>query len=244
MFALGACVSYSMKARRRGWALVSLTVVALNAPAWALTIASPRPGERVMPGQTVWLIVHPSAPEEMDMRAIQVFAPGAEGCQSVQPTIPIQCALTIPDGVDKTPLPTAVDIRIVAAFGNGTEGRAATQVTIAAATEPLVALRGDAREQPLVFDYIGQEKNLTVSGESADGARHDLRGSSRGTRYEVSDPAVIEVRGDGRVVAQGVGAATIMVRHGSLFFEVPVTVRGASRPPVKESGRALRRPRP
>lgn len=216
-----------MKVKQRYLTLVTLMSVALSGAAWPLTVESPRPGEQAMPGQTVWLIVQPSSGAEMDVRAVQVLAPGANGCEDVQPILPIQCALTIPDDSDKSSVPTAVDIRVTVILANGTESRASANVNvIAAATEALMALRGDPREHPLIFGSISQEKDLTVVGESANGATRDLRGRSQGTVYDISNPAVVEVRDDGRVVAQGSGAATITVRNGSLSFNVPVIVRG------------------
>ena len=218
-------------AMNRAWfssVVAGFIAVTSASPVWPLTIESPRPGEQVMPGQTVWLIVQPGPGAEADVRAVQVLAPWASGCENVRPAAPIQCQLTIPDGSDQTPVPTAVDIRVMATFANGMQGSAATQVTIAA-TEPLMTLRGDPRELPLVFDAVGQEKNLTVFGESAEGARRDLRGRSQGTVYDISNPAVVKVHDDGRVVAQGPGAATITVRSGALFFEVPVIVHSGGK---------------
>lgn len=209
-------------------ALVSLTAIALSSSAWPLTIEIPHPGEQVMPGQVVWLIVQPGAGDEGDVRTVQVLAPGASGCENLQPTALIQCALTIPDGSGEAPVPNAVDIRVQVTFANGKEARASTYVTIAA-TPTLTALRGDPREHPLTFDSVSQERNLTVLGWSTDGSILDLRGRRQGTVYEVSNPAVVKVRDDGSVVATGIGTATITVQNGSLSFEVPVIVKGAPR---------------
>ena len=209
--------------------LSALAAMALSDSAWSLTIESPRPGEQVMPGQTVWLIVQPDSRDEEDMRSVQVLAPGASGCDNVQPAVPIQCQLTIPDGSDQTPVPMAVDIRVMVTFDNGTESGASTHMAIATTTGALMALQGDPRERPLVFDSVGQEKDLTVLGRSLDGATHDLRGRIRGTIYDVSDPRVVRVRDDGRVVAKGAGTATITIRNGSFSFEVPVVVRSETK---------------
>lgn len=201
-----------------------ISAAIVSGPAWPLTIESPQSGEQVMPGQTVWLIVQPSSGTEANVRAVQVLAPGASGCENVQPAAPIQCQLTIPDGSEQTPVPTAVDIRVTVTFADGTESNASTHVVIATTTEALMALQGDPREDPLVFDSVGQEKDLTVLGRSLDGATHDLRGRIRGTIYDISDPKVVHVRNDGRVVAKGAGTATITIRNGSFSFEVPVVV--------------------
>lgn len=212
--------------RRNCSALAMLTAAVFSSTAWSLTIVSPRSGEQVMPGQSIWLIIQPDNAAEADMRAIQILAPGAQGCENVPLSVPIQCQLTVPD--DAGAIPTAVDIRVQASFSNGTEARASTHLTVAApptTNEGLMDLRGDARELPLVFDAINQEKDLTVLGESADGATRDLRGRSQGTRYDVRNPAVVVVRNDGRVVAQGIGTTTIIVRNGALSFKVPVIVR-------------------
>lgn len=102
----------------------------LSGPAWSLTIVSPRPGEQVIPGQSIWLIVQPDIGAETEMRSIQVLAPGASGCENINPLLPIQCMLTIPDGAGKRPLPVAIDIRVLAVFANGSESRASTHVVV------------------------------------------------------------------------------------------------------------------
>lgn len=219
----------TMKVKWRYLALASLTAVALSGPAWSLTIVSPRPGEQAMPGQALWLIVQPDNGAEADMRTIQVLAPGAKGCENIQASVPIQCTLTVPDGSGNEPVPATIDIRVLVTFANGTESSASTHVAVATATETLTALRGDPREHPLMFDSVGQQKDLAVFGESTNGATHDLRGRRQGTIYDISNSAVVLVRDDGRAVAQGVGTATITVRNGALFFEVPVIVRGGAK---------------
>ena len=217
-----------MKIKQRYFTLILPATFALSGSVWAVTIESPRPGEQVMPGQTVWLIVQPSSGAEMDVRAVKILAPGASGCEDVLPMLPIQCALTIPDGSDKSSIPTGVDIRVMVTFANGTESSISANVNVsAAAAEAIMALRGDPREHPLVFDSVGQEKDLTVLGESADGATHNLKGRSQGTTYDIGNPAIVKVHDDGRVVAQSPGTTTITVRSGALFFEVPVIVRSA-----------------
>ena len=130
-------------------------------------------------------------------------------------------------------IPTAVDIRVHVTYLNGLEGNASTQVNVVMPTEALSALQGDPRDSPLVFDSVGQEKDLTVMGLSLDGTTLDLRGRDKGTVYDINNPAVVKVREDGRVVAQRMGTATITVRNGSLFFEVPVVVRVPERGQVK-----------
>lgn len=213
-----------MKIKRCNLRLIALTTLVISVPVLPFTIESPRSGEQVMPGQSVWLIVQPDSSAEAELRAVQVLAPGASGCEKVQATVPIQCQLTIPDGSNKTTAPLAVDIRVHVTYANGMQGSASTYINVASVSEALTALRGNPRERPLMFDAIGQEKDLTVLGWTVDGATRDLRGRSKGTLYSVSNPAVVKVREDGRVIAQAAGAATITVQNGSLFFEVPVIV--------------------
>lgn len=204
-------------------------------PAWSLTIQSPNAGESVSPGQTVWLVAQPSSPAESDIQAIRVMAPGASGCEHVLPSVPVQCPLTIDDGSGDSGIPTTVDIRVQITFANGSEAQAKTNV-IVTETRSLQALEGDPRASPLVFDTMGQERDLPVFGVSIDGAIHDLRGRRQGTVYQISDPTVVTVRNDGRVVAKTAGTATITVRNGAFTFDVPVIVRdetGAKRKPKK-----------
>lgn len=194
------------------------------APVWSLVIQSPNPGESVSPGQTVWLIVQPSSPAERDIQAVRIMAPGALGCKDVQPSVPVQCPLTIPDGSGDMAVPTGIDIRVQVTFADGTEALAKTSVTVTE-TRPLQALEGDPRASPLVFNAIGEERDLPVFGVSADGSIHDLRGRRQGTVYDISDSAVVIVRNDGRVVSKTAGTATITVRNGAFAFDVPVIVR-------------------
>lgn len=212
-----------MKTRWLDKVLAGVIAAMGAAPAWPLVIQSPRPGESVSPGQTVWLIVNPSSPAESDIQAVRIMAPGASGCEDVPPSVPVQCSLTIPDGSDDAAIPTAVDIRVQVTFADGTEAQAKTSVTVTE-TRSLQALEGDPRASPLVFNAIGEERDFPVFGISTDGAMHDLRGRRQGTMYDISDPAVVKVRDDGRVVAQAVGAATITVQNGAFSFEVPVFV--------------------
>lgn len=214
-----------MKIMQRSLKFMVFAAVVIATPAWPLTIASPRAGEQVKPGQTMWLIVQASSSAETNVQTVQVLAPGAKGCEDVLPASPIQCQLTIPDGSDDAVIPTAVDIRVHVTYINGLEGSASTQVNVVMPTEALSALQGDPRDSPLVFDAVGQEKNLSVMGLSLDGTTLDLRGRDKGTVYDINNPAVVKVREDGRVVAQRMGKATITVRNGALFFEVPVIVR-------------------
>lgn len=214
-----------MKTRWLDKTLAGVIVTMSAAPAWPLVIQSPTPGESVSPGQTVWLIVQPSSPAESDIQAVRIMAPGASGCKDVQPSVPVQCPLTIPDGSGDSAIPAAVDIRVQVTFADGSEAQVKTNVTVTE-TRSLEGLEGDPRASPLVFDAIGQERDLPVFGVSADGATHDLRGRNRGTVYHISDPAVVTVRSDGRVVSKAAGAATITVRNGAFAFDVGVIVRG------------------
>ena len=213
-----------MKARWLDKALVAAIAAMGAAPAWPLVIQSPLPGESVSPGQTVWLIVQPSSPAERDIQAVRIMAPGASGCEDVQPSVPVQCPLTIPGGSGDVAVPTGIDIRVQITFADGTEALAKTSVTVTE-TRPLQALEGDPRASPLVFNAIGEERDLPVFGVSTDGAIHDLRGRRQGTVYDISDSAVVIVRNDGRVVSKTAGTATITVRNGAFAFDVPVIVR-------------------
>lgn len=228
-----------MKTQWLDKALAGAIAAMAAAPAWPLAIQSPSPGELVSPGQTVWLIVQPSSPAERDIQIVRIMAPGARGCEDVQPSMPVQCPLTIPDGSDDAAIPTAVDIRVQVTFADGTEAQAKTNVTVTE-TRSLQALEGDPRASPLVFDAIGQERDLPVFGVSIDGAMHDLRGRHQGTVYDISDPAVVTVRNDGRVVSKAAGTATITVRNGALAFDVPVIVRRSTAHPPSSRSHAQR----
>lgn len=206
-------------------ALAGLSVLALfaSAAASALTLSSPTDGELVLPGQTVWLIIDPSTPDEASVRTVNVLAPGAQGCDSMQPALPIQCQLIVPDGADDSPLPSAIDIRVSVILENGNERRLSAHLKIAP-TKALIALRGDPREPTLIFDSIGEQKTLAVWGLYADGIDRDVREQAKGTGYSVGDSTVASVREDGTVVATGPGETSITITNSSFSFEVPVVV--------------------
>lgn len=196
----------------------------LSTAASALVIESPKQGERVLPGQAVQIIIKPSSAEEQQLRAVSVLTTGAQGCEKVEVRMPIRCTLTVPDGSDQTPVPPLLDIRVRATFANGRQREVFAFVDVAPPS-PLMGLRGDPGQSPLIFRFEGQQKYLTVFGEYADGSVRDLRSPLKGTQYESSDPAVVDIRDDGLVTAGKAGAATISVRNGSFAFEVPVVVR-------------------
>lgn len=203
----------------------SLIMTMVSAPAWALTILSPRPGEQILPGQSVWLIVQSEGEIEADVRTVEILAPGATGCEKVSPLPLIQCELTVSDKPDK--IFPAIDIRVRTTLGNGSERRALTYINVGP-TQPFNAL-WSSLSGPLIFDFVGQKKILNVFGTTIDGNKHRLQNGYQGTVYTVDNLGVIKVQSDGSLIAQDVGMATITVQNGDIKLEMPVVVKEGSR---------------
>lgn len=197
----------------------TLTAALISGSAWSLTIQSPGPGEQVLPGQTVWLIVQADGTE--DIRAIRILAPGASGCENIVPATMVQCALYIP--ADPASALTAVDIRVSATLENGTEAKASTYVKIGNG-ETIASLWSDVSALPLKFNAINAEKRLRIFAAYSNGSTRELSGDSNEITYETSDPTVASISDDGNIVTTGEGAATITVRSSSVTLDIPVVV--------------------
>lgn len=213
--------------RRLGFKTISrrcaatLAAAFISGSAWSLTIQSPRPGEQVLPGQTVWVIVQADGAGE-DIRAIRILAPGASGCENMVPATTVQCALYIP--ADPATALTAVDIRVSATLENGAETKASTYVKIGN-VETIASLSSDVSGGlPLKFNAIGEEKRLRIFATYSNGSTRALPGNSSGITYETSDPAVVSIKDNGSIVTTGEGTATITVRSSSVSLDIPVIV--------------------
>ena len=199
----------------------SFIMTIASAPAWALTILSPRSGEQILPGQSVWLIVQSEGEIEADVRTVEILAPGTTGCEKVLPLPLIQCELTVLDNPDK--IFPAIDIRIRTTLGNDSERRALTYINISK-TQPFNAL-WSGLGGPLIFDFVGQKKLLNAFGTTIDGIKHRLVDGYQGTVYTVDHPGIIKIQSDGSLVSQEVGMATITVQNGDIKLEIPVVVK-------------------
>ena len=173
-----------------------------------------------MPGQTVWLIAQSDGGPD-DIKVVEVLAPGARGCQDIQPASVIQCELTLLEGAVKNL--SSIDISVRVIFSSGAEQKVSTHINIGA-TRAIVALWSNPSANSLVFDFVGQEINLDVFGAAADGVQQDLREESMGTVYSVSNIGILIPLGDGKFLSRGVGEAIISVRNNFIAMDVPVVV--------------------
>lgn len=204
----------------KSWLLCFIFIM-VSAPTWALTILSPRSGEQILPGQSVWLIVQAEGEIEADVRTVEILVPGTTGCEKVLPLPLIQCELTVSDKPDKT-FP-AIDIRVRTTLGNGSERRALTYINISP-TQPFNAL-WSGLDGPLIFDFVGQKKRLNAFGTTLDGNKHRLVNGDQGTVFTIDDTRIIKIQSDGSLVAQEAGMATITVENGGIKLEIPLEVK-------------------
>jgi hypothetical protein len=71
---------------------------------------------------------------------------------------------------------------------------------------------------------IFETKSLGVGGMYSDGAERGIASASNGTTYASSNEKVVTVSPNGKVTAQSIGAAKIMVRNGKFSADVEVIV--------------------
>lgn len=183
-------------------------------------LVSPRPGDVVVPGQTVWVSLQPTSAAETNLRGVRVLAPGAHGCDALPAMLPADCMLTLPHGADAR---ESIDIRARASLEDGSETTASVTLAVVPA-QGLVALKTDPRQHPLVFDAVGQQQRLVVIGVYASGATRDIF-QRAGTTLEVGDATIVEIGRDGHAVALRAGDTVVRVRHGTLAVELPIVIR-------------------
>jgi large repetitive protein len=121
----------------------------------------------------------------------------------------------------------------VAAVGNGS---AEIVVTVGArearipVTVNVVTLQSIAvTPTPIAFDFIGETRQLAVTGQYSDGSTQTLTGQAS---FSSADAAIATVNASGRVSAVGNGATQVYVAAGGLPpLAVPVTVDSAADTP-------------
>jgi hypothetical protein len=181
---------------------------------------SVRPEGPVSPGQTVEVTVEGS--RKGPLNALMV-TPGEPRALDVK-ELPFTARITIPResvgsfviSVTLAPNPGA------ALFDPGSVTSEKTlSVKVHAGLQRLEVLPTEVR-----FDKPGDYQVLYVFGHYGDGVKRKVENRSAGTTYASSDPSIVSVSPeDGRIRAEGLGAAVVTVKNSGIAVRIPVEVR-------------------
>jgi hypothetical protein len=90
-------------------------------------------------------------------------------------------------------------------------------------------LRIKSERSAISFGYVGDQRNLSVTGTYADGSRVTLTYSSL-TSYSSDRPAVATVDSMGLVIATRPGSARVTIRNAGRSAVVPIEVANGEPP--------------
>jgi hypothetical protein len=203
-----------------------ITVACSASPVTGLTITEPKPGSQFHAGDKV-IVKAVTAPNE---RPIAVFLFSTQmhfSTLNISP--PYELVFTIPKAF------TGEDTIVASAkFSDGSIVESKMKIFV---TLPVnVILKGVDVDPNPVYLYkmpinsdsndvrIFETKSLGVGGMYSDGVERNITSSQRGTTYTSSNEKVVTVSLNGKVTAQSIGMAKIIVRNGKFSADVEVIV--------------------
>jgi len=177
-----------------------------------IRIAAPAPGQPVAPGGTVQVRIESVAP----FMASRVLLLSRIGVQVLdQP--PFEFTLSVPDD--------HAGALEISAIGEDAAGNYATAEPVTVSGQITAALTNLILSPGNVFlNGFDDRRQLTLTGEFADGVERDLTDPSTGTMYSSSDSTIVSVSGDGILRPHKDGVATIIVGNGELQDSITVEV--------------------
>ena len=104
-------------------------------------------------------------------------------------------------------VPALAAILTVSAF-------ATTALELKPASDDLVRI--SLPQATFFLERVGEKQQLSVVGADAQHSERDVSAASSGTSFVSSDPAIVGVDRDGRVIATGFLTAVVTVRHDNL----------------------------
>ena len=192
---------------------------------FALNIVSPKEGQIFYAGSHLDVVVKPDVGEKWTKVILGIF-PMTYNTSSNEYRDTIEIP---PDELG------TISISVLAADQNGKEIE--LQRNITSKLPPNVVLKSillnkdfmllympPAGSSPTDYQQFFLSKQISVGGLYSDGVERDLTSSSNGTTYASSDQNVVTVDKEGKVTAQGIGTAKIIVRNGKYSAEVDVDV--------------------
>lgn len=75
-----------------------------------------------------------------------------------------------------------------------------------------------------------ESRQLTVKGVYSDGVKRNITASAHGTTYTSSNENIVTVSPEGKVTAQGLGEAKIIVKNGTYSAKVEIDVKPYRQP--------------
>jgi choice-of-anchor A domain-containing protein len=181
-----------------------------------LSIASPSAGTPVSPGGHVTVILEATGGFQPEI----VFVTGVGRAVFLNAS-PLVAEFPIPA--------EAIGTIELMAFGIDAEGEMVASdpvvlpVASSAALTSIDVLNGDA-----ILRGPGAVRPLVVLGHYDDGITRDITAPGLGTVYSSSNTGIATVTSDGTVTGRGPGIATIVVRNGTVFTSINVTVGDGS----------------
>ena len=204
---------------------LSLLLVTGSLAAQQISISSPSGGTRVTPGQTITVQV--TAPPNA-FRAVQLIAGPEVGITAPLQQPPYVFSLTIADLIGP--------IKLYRARYYWTRQRRVLGTGVAGfrKSEPVTSL--SVPQDPIEFDFAGDQLQLQVSGVLADGSSIHLDHSSL-VSYSSANSNIATVDGTGLVTAAGPGNTTVTVSYGGQSAQVKVSVPNSVRGDLNGDGR-------
>ncbi|MEW6684158.1 MAG: Ig-like domain-containing protein [Nitrospirota bacterium] len=104
--------------------------------------------------------------------------------------------------------------------GTAPEAEVTIQVVLPAnVTLNAIRVRDDQR---ILFMRVGGKRKSYVYGQFSDGVERLVSSTTSGTRYEVADPSIAVVDGEGVVTMLATGTTTITITNGDKRLQIEV----------------------
>lgn len=204
---------------------IALVLISFNCwKAYALTIISPKEGQVVYQGDKLPVIVKPDAGEKWEEVLFYIF-PMRYNMLTGRYEEEIEIPKDEIGNVDFTILAydkTGREVKLIRTLFVKMPSNVVLQSILVDDYKTLFKLPSGSSLEDI---QRIESRQLYVRGIYSDGVKRTLTSSATGTSYTSSDEKVVTVNSDGKMTAQGIGTAKIIVRNGSLSAEVKVIVK-------------------
>ncbi len=204
--------------------ILIIIISCFNLKAFALQIISPNEGQIVYQGDKLLVIVKSD--------------PGEQWVEVVLDIYPMSYNIITSEYIEEIVIPRdkigTIDFNVLAYDNSGNKIKIIQSLCVK--MPPNVVL-----QKVLVADYKTlyklpqgsspeeiqrfESRQLRVEGMYSDGIKRKLTSSSRGTTYKSSDEQVVIVSSEGKMTAQGIGEAKVIVVNGNFHSIVDVVVK-------------------
>src|SRR5438132_2119320 len=198
--------------------LVSVGLLGLSGPLFAVEIVSPQDGVESPIGSEVVVQVQPSPDDDI----VRVYMSGSEEAMKYNDKTGYfeQRVKLRGDAFGSVP------VEVTSVNSKNVISTATVNVNVKLPPVlPLISLRIHAEQRQLVLEGIGEQQNLQVIGEFPDGTVRIISEELYGTTYASRNTDVATVDANGIVTAMSVGETIIVVRNGQNETQAKVIVR-------------------